>query len=94
MVFHWYMFSGFIFRRTPIEVDLPMNTEGEPNLFPTHNTGLCHSFACSALNEFNYRFEGAVQIRSCQYLEQYRRRRRNDADAVLTFTQLGTRQLS
>ena len=55
MVFHWYMFSGFIFRRTPIEVDLPMNTEGEPNLFPTHNTGLCHSFACSALNVFNYR---------------------------------------
>ena len=42
--FHWYVFSGFLFRRTPIEVGLPMNTEGGPNLFPTHNTELYHSF--------------------------------------------------
>ena len=57
MVFHWYVFSGFPFRRTPIEVDVPMNTEGGPNLFPTHNTALLlHGFACSALHEFNYRF--------------------------------------
>jgi hypothetical protein len=49
MVFHWYVFSGFLFRRTPIEVGVPMNTEGGPNLFPTHNTELYHSFACSAL---------------------------------------------
>src|SRR5260370_40215799 len=49
MVFHWYVFSGFLFRRQAVEVGVPMNTEGGPNLFPTHNTELYHSFACSAL---------------------------------------------
>src|SRR5258705_6345631 len=31
MVFHGYVFSGFLFRRSPIELGLPMSTEGGPN---------------------------------------------------------------
>jgi hypothetical protein len=32
--FHWYVFSGFLFRRTPIELGLPMNNRRRTKFIP------------------------------------------------------------